>query len=154
MPANDPRRNDPQIVALRNALTGAPAPSRNIALLQGPVAAPVQVAMAAAPATLKITLAAEKAAPTPPAPSAYAVVLGTFDDAALAGSVWRELAAADPVAVKGLSPHLLTAKGQVTLLAGPLADRDVAAGRCTAFAALGVQCAPGAFGGKPLPAGT
>jgi hypothetical protein len=95
--------------------------------------------------------AAPKPAP-PPAPTTFAVVLGTFDDAVLAASVWRELAAADPLAVKGLTPRIVSKKGAAaTLVAGPLEDKDTAAGRCTAFAALGMQCTPGAFGGKALP---
>jgi hypothetical protein len=95
---------------------------------------------------------AEPKAPPPAAPTTFAVVLGTFDDAVLAASVWRELAAADPLAVKGLTPRIVAKKGAAaTLVAGPLEDKDTAAGRCTAFAALGMQCVPGAFGGKALP---
>jgi hypothetical protein len=169
LPADDPRRADPKVAALRGLLEGAPAvmmaaappietavqPVALLARLEAGGAIPLATA---ADIPQPLTLAFnDPPAPLAPViakpPAAFAVVLGTFDDAALAASVWRELAAADPLAVNGLSPRLSTKKGQpgVTMVAGPLEDSEVAAGRCTAFTALGVQCTPGAYAGKPLP---
>ncbi len=159
MPASDPRRASAE-ASLRGLLEAVPKaePPMTFASMRF---APLAIAAAPnAPASLAATptfkfasLDAPAAVPAPP--SVFAVVLGRFDDAAIASSVWRELAGADPLAVKGLSARLAPIKGGgVTLVAGPLSDRDSAAGRCTAFAALGMACTPGAFEGAPLAGGS
>jgi cell division septation protein DedD len=178
--STDPVRSDPRFEKLRDALGVAAPVMAPVASVKGKPAKGAQIApldllpvnlvspapaltLAAAPQVINANFvvappapapdaeAAPKPAP-PPAPTTFAVVLGTFDDAVLAASVWRELAAADPLAVKGLTPRIVAKKGAAaTLVAGPLEDKDTAAGRCTAFAALGMQCVPGAYGGKALP---
>jgi hypothetical protein len=159
MPAGDPRRESPEMTSLRGLLQPAPKAEPALAFAASRftplafVAAPSPSAPLAAIPAFKfaaLEAPAPAAAPAKP-PAAFAVVLGRFDDAAMAGSVWRELSGADPLAVKGLSARLAPIKGGgVTLVAGPLGDQDSAAGRCTAFAALGMACAPGAFEGAPL----
>jgi hypothetical protein len=163
LPADDPRRAASEFSTLRGLLGERPvaaakrgpqlsAPLGSFAILAQPqeshaLAAP---ALAALPSFTMAALAA--AAPAPEAPAKqFAAVLGRFEDAALAGSVWREISSLDPLAVKGLSANLVAIKGGgVTLVAGPLPDEDTAAGRCTAFASLGMACTAGAFSGKPL----
>lgn len=160
MPANDPRRVSAEAslrgllapVAAEPALAFAATRFAPLAPLAAP---PVAISLASSPTFTFAALEAPApvAAPAKP-PAAFAVVLGRFDDAGMAGSVWRELAGADPLAVKGLSARLAPIKGGgVTLVAGPLADQDSAAGRCTAFSALGMACTPGAFEGAPLSSG-
>jgi hypothetical protein len=137
----------------------APPPGRGGANPQSmAVVSPAALRLAAnivSPVPVGPTLAIVKEAP-PAAPppvvkkQVFAVALGKFDDAFIAASVWSELASADPLAVKGLAPRLSTGKAGMTLLAGPLEDEDTALGRCTAFKALGVECAPAAYQGKPL----
>lgn len=157
-PANDPLRLSPQMAGLRGLLD-APAPPATIAAqaqprgaFAAPLAALSPVSLEAIYAPASLTAGPALALPAAPAarPAAFAVALGRFDDPAIAGAVWGELAAADPLAVKSLTPHLVTDKTGVSLLAGPLADEDTARGRCTAFAALGVECAPTPLRGKPL----
>ncbi|MGE3302400.1 MAG: hypothetical protein AB7M12_04745 [Hyphomonadaceae bacterium] len=124
------------------AASDAPAP---VAAL----AAPTQIAP---PPEAEAEAGAAAPAIAPDAKPTYAVALGRFGDAAQALAIWRELAAADPLAVKGLAPRVAAERaGGVTLLAGPLPDSDTAAGRCTAFTALGVACAPAPFRGKSAP---
>ncbi len=160
-PADDPLRLSPQMAGLRGLLD-APAMSLAAAPQKPAVTArftPTLVAqirpraiepLARVPQSLALAIAeAPVAASATPAPKkpAFAVALGQFDDAGIAASVWAELASADPLAVKGLIPRLSGGK----LIAGPIEDEESAAGRCTAFAALGVACATAAFGGKALP---
>jgi hypothetical protein len=180
--SNDPVRADPRFEKLRGALGVAgpvmapvaqvkdkPAKGAKgvaiapLGLLPVSFVSPPDLTLASAPQAINANFVVAAPAPVPdaeavpkpaapPAPTTFAVVLGTFDDAVLAASVWRELAAADPLAVKGLTPRIVAKKGAAaTLVAGPLDDKDTAAGRCTAFAALGMQCVPGAYGGKALP---
>jgi hypothetical protein len=153
LPADDPRRAAPQIVALRGLLeeTDFAAHTVRFAAIED-AGIPATYALGPSPSPVTNTFA-DAPAPVELHPS-FAVVLGRFDDAAIAAATWAELAAADPLAAKGLTPRLASAKGQagqVTLVAGPLEDADTARGRCTAFAALGVACTAGAFEGKPLP---
>ncbi|MES1203949.1 MAG: hypothetical protein ABUS57_21125 [Pseudomonadota bacterium] len=162
-PADDPLRLSPQMAGLRGLLdapaaqAAVAAPAMRVASVQpaafmSPIA--FRVADLAAPMPPGPALAAMQTAPAapPPAPKkqVFAVALGKFDDAAIAASVWGELSAADPLAVKGLAPRLAAGKAGMTLLAGPIEDEDTALGRCTAFKALGVECAPAAYQGKPL----
>lgn len=161
-PADDPLRLTPQMAGLRGLLDAPPVKAASAAPADGGLRAAALVSspvvLAAVPinalpraATLAIAPPAEAAAPPPPVKKqVFAVALGKFDDAAIASSIWNELASADPLAVKGLSPRLAAGKGGQTLLAGPLEDEDSAAGRCTAFKALGVSCAAAPFEGKPL----
>lgn len=160
IPPGDPRRANAE-ASLRGLLeAGAktePAitvAAAHFAPLATP-AAPIGVAsLVATPGFKFAALEAPSPAAVPAKASVYAVVLGRFDDAGMAGSVWRELAGADPLAVKGLSARLAPIKGGgVTLVAGPLSDQDTAAGRCTAFSALGMACTPGTFEGAPLSGG-
>jgi hypothetical protein len=128
--------------------------SAHFALLAAPAAPSGFASLVTTPGFKFAALEAQAPAAAPAKPSVFAVVLGRFDDAGMAGSVWRELAGADPLAVKGLSARLAPIKGGgVTLVAGPLSDQDTAAGRCTAFSALGMACTPGAFDGAPLSGG-
>lgn len=161
LPAGDPRRSSSELNTLRGLLQDRPVagarpssqmaiPAMSFAMLAPPEMPHAQttVALVAAP---PLTMASVAAAPA--AAKQFAVMLGRFDDAALAGSVWREISGLDPLAVKGLSANLSPIRGGgVTLLAGPLPDEDTAAGRCTAFASIGMACTPGAFSGKPLAA--
>jgi hypothetical protein len=157
-PADDPLRLSPQMAGLRGLLD-APAMSLAAAPQKLAVTAhftPTLVAaitpraiepLAQAPQSLALAIVAEPAAAAPaPKKAVFAVALGKFDDAGIAASVWAELASADPLAVKGLIPRLSGGK----LIAGPIEDEESAAGRCTAFAALGVECATAPFGGKAL----
>jgi hypothetical protein len=155
MPAGNPWRNGPAIAVLRDALGEGMvelAPASRFATLPEVAAPRLTNSLADAP-SLKLAALALPAPPEPP--TVYAVVLGRFESAGLAASVWTELAGADSLAVKGLTVKYAPIKGQgdaVTLLAGPLPDQETAAGRCTAFAALGISCSPGAFEGRPLQA--
>jgi hypothetical protein len=163
-PADDPLRLSPQMAGLRGLLDApaitviaAAAPTKSgVTAWPMPLIAPVTFHLATAlalPAPAMPALATVQDAPAaPPAPKKqiFAVALGKFDDAGIAASVWSELAAADPLAVKGLAPKLSSSKAGMTLLAGPLDDEDTALGRCTAFKALGVECAPAQYTGKAL----
>jgi hypothetical protein len=158
-PADDPLRLSPQMAGLRGlmdapvmSLAAAPQTPAVTARFAPALVAAItpraieSLAPAAQSFALAIAAATPVAAPAPKKP-VFAVALGKFDDAGIASSVWAELASADPLAVKGLIPRLSGGK----LIAGPIEDEESAAGRCTAFAALGVECATAAFGGKALP---
>lgn len=162
-PADDPLRLSPQMAGLRGLLD---APAAQVAVTASAMHAvsvqsaafisPVafRVADLVAPLPPGLALAAIQqapaAAPAAPKKQVFAVALGKFDDAAIAASVWSELSAADPLAVKGLAPRLAAGKAGMALLAGPIEDEDTALGRCTAFKALGVECAPAIYQGKAL----
>jgi hypothetical protein len=160
-PADDPLRLSPQMAGLRGlmdapamklAAATAPPPAAWPVTLISPVSFTVVTApLSLAPAAPSLAMMGAPVAPSPVAKKqVFAVALGKFDDAFIAASVWGELAAADPLAVKGLSPRLASGKAGMTLVAGPLDDEDTALGRCTAFKALGVECAPAPYQGKAL----
>ncbi len=153
--ADDPVFSSPEIGVLRGLLaeTPAPPPPGEAPAVHGAL---THQALALEGAPSWPTLAAPAEPPPGPLPPSvsYAMELGRFDNPFLAAAIWSELALSDPVATKGLVPRIAPGpRGGVRLLAGPFTDEDSVRGHCTAFAAMGVACAPAAFEGEaPAPA--
>jgi hypothetical protein len=73
------------------------------------------------------------------------LALGRFTDAAMAAVMWREMQGIESAALTGLDGFTRRDDEGVMLLAGPLANAEIAEQRCLALTVWGLSCTPAAW---------